>query len=569
VECFVISQYQWCATDARFRAISDPLFEFTLPRFVAAGEVASSWLHVGTRSQELTCRLYHNDRELELKLDQKPFGKTDKITQPLLNLKFEAGPGIYRAVLSDGDEKPVSEIEQTVDEPGKLRRRVRTVRLLREGDSFDLKEDDSLTAIRLLPGIKQSFNLLIDATADYSHACCEQTAAKVLSACAMFMFSGDDRKRRDRAASIIIAGLKREEKMWLRSRGFKTYPERPDVADMHYGPQAAQHLANLSLLDAEKSAMNRDLLEAVQKGLQMSTDALSAYGIVFPPRQISSMQDAYNACRFSNNGVTQQALDYVRSKTGNPDKFLKEVISHPCYGYAVNSRIEAAYASAALIRQHRTGDLSTALALTNHVVKSFNEQGRLYSTIDSVAAIALFAELIQAKILGGAARVDINGIIQNINEAISSCGEIKSIRCVEGVVAIEVERIEEEDWSAFDGQIALRVALEKNSQPQRSFKLGDQVNLRVRLEQGYKEGDLLWLCLPDCLSRVFGGGQVKLFSVDFAGKTELIIPLAVTGCTDTGSGRQGRQNLALCVRNMFEEERGANPGLIAISVSTN
>jgi hypothetical protein len=569
IECFLISGYQWCAAEARFRAVADPLAEFSLPRFINAGESARSWLHVGTRSQELSCCLYHEGKEVGLTCNEKPFGKNDKINSPLVNLKFAGGAGNYRAVLKNNAGEVVACIEQTVDQPGKLRRRLRSVRLLNEGESFNLQADDRVTAIRLLPGLDQSFDLLVEATADYSHCCCEQTAAKILSACAMFMFAGDDRKRRDNAQAIIIAGLKRQESMWLRSRGFKSYPHMPDAPDNHYGPQAARHLANLALLDAESGSLTGSLKEAVRRGLEMSVDTLSAYKLEFPPRQIKSLEDAYNACRFSVNGITQEALDYVRKRTADPDKFLKDIVPHPCYGYSVNSRIEAAYAAAALVRQRQSGDLPQALKLANHVVKSFNEMGRLYSTTDSVAAIALFAEILRAKVLGKAARVELNGVVQNMSDALKSSAEIESVRCLEGVTAIEVETIEEEDWATFSGKVAIRAALEKNGQPQRSFKLGDQVNLRLRIEQGYKTGDLLWLCLPDCLSRVLGGGQVKLFCVDFAGQSELIIPLAVTGCTESENDRKAQQRLALCLRNMFEEERGANPGLIAVTALQN
>lgn len=567
VECFAVSKFDWCTQEARFRAVSDPLAEFSLPRFVNDGETAVSWLHVGSRSQQIKCSVYRDEEPIELQFNQKTFGTDDLLPSQIVNLKFLAGPGMYRALIRDKSGKVISEIAQTVDLPGKLKCRVRTIHLLREGETFDLKSDASTTAIRVLPGLKESFNLLTEATADYGHACCEQTAAKILSACAMFVFAGDDRKLREKAESIIIAGIRREESMWLKNRGFKTYPERDDTPDTHYGPQAAQHLANLALLDSVKNSISSDLRSALEKGRIMTEDTLSAYKIQFPSKQFQSMRDAYNTCRFSSNGASADALQFVRSKTGNPEIFLKQQEHNPNWGYAVNTRIEASYAAAALFRQRNSSDLGSALALANHVVKSFNEQGRLYSTIDSVAAIALFVEMLEAKLLGSAAKAEINGVLKNIDEAVSVCQEIESVTCVDGVLAIEIERIKEEDWSAFDGQVPLRVALEKNGQPQRAFKLGDQVNLRVKLEQGYKEGDLLWLCLPDCLSRVYGGGQIKLFSVDFAGKDELLIPLAVTNSTESEAGQKAQQKLALCVRNMFEEERGGNPGLIPISAS--
>jgi len=108
----------------------------------------------------------------------------------------------------------------------------------------------------------------------------------------------------------------------------------------------------------------------------------------------------------------------------------------------------------------------------------------------------------------------------------------------------------------------MRLSLQKNGQPSTSFQAGDAVDLKIELQQGYQTGDLVWVCLPDSLSRLLGGGQVKRFSVDFEGLTELTIPLAATGVT----GEQG-QHFAVCVRNMFEEERVGSPGLLKVRVN--
>jgi hypothetical protein len=89
----------------------------------------------------------------------------------------------------------------------------------------------------------------------------------------------------------------------------------------------------------------------------------------------------------------------------------------------------------------------------------------------------------------------------------------------------------------------------------------------VTIEGGYKPGDILWVALPDALSRVVGGGQVKQFSVDFEGQTTLRVPLAATGVTVGKTGQPGPARFAVCVRNMFEEERGGSPGTIEVTVA--
>jgi hypothetical protein len=49
--------------------------------------------------------------------------------------------------------------------------------------------------------------------------------------------------------------------------------------------------------------------------------------------------------------------------------------------------------------------------------------------------------------------------------------------------------------------------------------------------------------------------------MDFAGADELRIPVVVT------SNIQDKQHFALCVRNMFEEERATSPGIMSVKAS--
>ncbi|MCE7872101.1 hypothetical protein DYH09_17210 [bacterium CPR1] len=72
-------------------------------------------------------------------------------------------------------------------------------------------------------------------------------------------------------------------------------------------------------------------------------------------------------------------------------------------------------------------------------------------------------------------------------------------------------------------------------------------------------GDLVYLNLPACLTRVVGGGQVKELAVDFAGASQVTIPLVATAA--------GTQHFTLCVRNMYREDRAGSPGLLRVEVA--
>ena len=54
------------------------------------------------------------------------------------------------------------------------------------------------------------------------------------------------------------------------------------------------------------------------------------------------------------------------------------------------------------------------------------------------------------------------------------------------------------------------------------------------------------------------GGKIKQFTLDFEGRDELRIPLIVT------SKIERQQHFALCVRNMFQEERVTMPVLLTV-----
>ncbi|MBX9669342.1 MAG: hypothetical protein K2X93_17080 [Candidatus Obscuribacterales bacterium] len=558
VECFVVSGMDWASQEVRFQAVKDPFVQLTTPVFVKAGQPSRGFLHVGS-SSHVAVKLLHDGQPVSLFMDNGQPGGS--INGGQVTMLFEALPGQYEAIV-EVDGATLCRASRQVLEPGRLKRMVRTISLLREGDSLDINDFPGARALSLQPGIDSSFELLVEATADYQYCCCEQTAAKLISGCAMYMFSEDEEKRKA-AESVILAGIRREKQMWLRGKGFKSYPDRPNLPDLHYGPKAARYLWNLKFLYNNRNSS--DLRAAIDEGLSMAQDASTAYKIDWPPKNMLSAEDAYGVACFSE-GRAKDSLAFVKQLV-NGKNDLNSFGQDPYLGGKVFQRKEAAYAAATLIRCAATSDLTTALKLCNMVINDFNEQGRLYSTCDSVAAIALMSELKRSGITQGGGSIEINGRKMSIEEALSTTEHLISVKAMEGIAAVAVDKMIEEDWTKLSSTIATKITLETNGQHSRRLAVGNSVDLVVRLEEGYQMGDLLWVALPDALSRVVGGGQVKLFSIDFAGESELRITLAATGVTDNLQGQAGEQSLAVCVRNMFQEERVGSPGLIPISVS--
>lgn len=553
VEAFVTTGADWAPVEARFRAEKETFVSLDVPAFVHARDGAIGRVHVGSRDGGRVT-VTRDGAEVPLLAFGKPLAAGAAVPAGRVEVSFVAGPGLYEARIDAGGA--ADRMAKRVDEPGKIRRLARGVRLLEAGQSVSRKSDPSIVGLRVLPGLDRPFRALVDATADYGHACCEQTAAKLLSACAMYALA-DTPHRRDRAEAIIVAGVERETRMWLRGRGFKMYPESSPHPDTYWGPKAARYLYNLALLADLRPS--RALGAAIDEGLSMARDAAAAYRIEWPPRRPASCEDAYAAIRFG--GGVGEGLSAVRRLTAAARGMLAAGSG------AVTMRAETAYAAAVLLSGGTAQERTLAVLLTNLVTAQIGPEGRLYSTVDSVAAIALMSELTRAGILGEGGGVEIDGRAATLAEALKWKEDIGEVKSVSGMTAVEVTRLVTEDWDRFNSALPVKVAIEKDGRPTRRLNALDAVDLVVTLESGYKPGDLCWVCLPDALSRVVGGGQVKSFAVDFEGKNEVRIPLAATGVTVNERGEPAPSFYAVCVRNMFEEERGGNPGMLDITVA--
>jgi hypothetical protein len=556
VEAFVIAGVDWAPIEARFRAQKEVFVSLDVPAFVDPRDGAMGRVHVGARGEGARVRVTCDGVVVPLLLEGKPHDSSAPIAGGRVELAFVVSPGRWEAVIEDASGARDA-ASKDVEMPGKIRRIARAVRFLQPGESAT--RDADVVGLRVLQGLDKPFRALVDATADYGHACCEQTAAKMLAASAMYALA-ESPAQREKAEAILVAGVRREATMWLPGKGFKMYPESSPEPNDYWGKLAARHLWSVGLLRNLRGpgAPGHALAKALDEALKMAADATRAYGLAWPPTTPRTCEEAYATICFGPESARASAITTVKHLAGSGPVRVG--------GGAVGMRAESAYAAAALLRAGGASSLGLALSLANTVIGSLGENGRLYSTVDSVAAIALMVELRAANIVGGVGVAEIDGAPVGMREAVDHVGAIGEVRAIEGVIAVEVARVVEEDWSKFNAKLPLRVAIEKSGGPTRRVEALAAVDLVVKIETGYVPGDLCWVCLPDALSRVIGGGQVKRFSVDFRGKNEIRIPLAATGLTVNREGVEAPAHFAVCVRNMFEEERGGNPGPMEVTV---
>lgn len=517
VEVLAVSEGDWNVTQGRCTVKADPYVSLEVPPFVHAGDAV--WGKVLTGDD---CEVCLTCDGVAVPLDQER--------------RFLVKPGDYEATVTSSTGLSRSSARR-VESPGRLRRLVKSVRILQPGESVALADNPEHFSYRILPGLARPFKTLLSTTADYSHLCCEQTAAKMVSAALIALSGGRD------GEAIFSAGVRRLQDMQLEGGGLSMYPGRGGL-DTYWGPKAVVYLLSLKGLAGREefsSAMN----EALRAALQIATEGQSAYRISWPAGRVEDCQTAYWSVRESGD---QSALRFVSD-------YLRTGL--PAETQAVQRRAQSCYAAATLL--HSRCQIEKALELANAVFEQLVD-GRLYSTYDSMACIVLMNELKSAGLAGGQGAVLVNGESMSLEQALRRA-EIAEVECQEKLCLVEVAKMVEEDWQGFDSTVPIQVSLLRDGRAAGTLSLGDAVDLKIDLERGYKTGDLVWVCLPDCLTRLVGGGQVKRFSVDFEGLDSVTISLAATAATQP----EGQQ-FAVCVRNMFEEERVGNLGLLRVKV---
>lgn len=541
VEAFVCQGADWMRVTHTVVVDQPVRADLDLPASVHRDDKVDAGLRVACESGLCLVRLSRDGAPVPL-TDEKGRVVVGPVSAPA-ELRFPCQPGVYAAEVTDVATGALDRVSREVGEPGKLRQLRRQIRLLSQGERIRV-DGDGVLSLRVLPEIGTPLKGVLNATADYGHLCCEQTAAKILSAVLLYLL---DPVARPKAEEVILAGVAREERMFSPGRGFFMYPEQPHHS-AHYSALAARHLARLGDLEGVPD-LSTPLRQAVRRGLVMAEDAGRLHGISRHPEVITQPEDAYQLavvaphraadCRRWVEGQVELSSGRVKDTRG-----------------AVERRRLWCWVAATLLA---SGAVAEGLLLANRALGELGPEGRLYSTVDSAALIALLAQMHRMHLLAGPARVYLNGVETDTRGLSGGDVLIDELEVVEGRVLVETTRIDTEDWQSFAGGVALKVGLRTTDGGNvRKLKAGTAVNLKVQLPGGYVNGDLLHVELPPGLAWIRGGGRVKRFTVDLAGRAEIDVPLVAVGDIDRV------QHFAVCLRNMFEEERAGSPGLLKV-----
>ena len=543
--------FDWAIESERFINMPDVFVSLDLPKFIHPKDAATGRVYSRLASGSATVTVFN---------DKKVVATFEAQSGELQVESFVCKPGNWRATLAVEDSEELKTVKKEVFAPG-VSKTIRTpTAVLKPGDSQEFASD--VRKLEILPGFDSPFKNLAKATSNYQHLCCEQTAAKIRATVFIYITSDANSPAANAAEASIIAGVNRMQTMWIQGKGFMAYPRGARVPNEGWGRLAAKHLLYLSLL-GDLAIESASLRSAIDCGLKMAHDVHQESKAEWT--QFRYAEDAYRVVRFSENKkAVAAAKAWIREAAAGG-------VSEPVRGFgkSVWSRINKAYLAAGLMLRPEATDIEVALRMANEVLAAIDENGRLYSTIDSVAAITMLHELRTG--LGSADSDGDHLVLVNGEEtpvdAIADLQGTKVIEATDRPLIIRTEKLVETSWTDFKSNLPVEVSLLRRGQHELSFTAGDAIELQVELTDGYRFGDFLDVCLPDSLSRVFGGSQVKQFAVDFEGESSIKIQLVATGVSLTSAGEPGPHHFAIIVRNMYDEERVACPAFLRVNVA--
>ncbi len=548
VRAFCVSKGRWTEAEESIRVEKDCYIEPMIPVMADPKDQvpAEAWV---VRCPE--------DAVFSVKVDGTHFPfKTQRVGQNV-RITWTAVPGAHEVTVMSSTLS--DKVKRVVEAPGEEIVLTQEMMILKAGETFDVARDGALS-VKVMPGMEQETRLAIKVLTDFGHACCEQSAA-MITAAALSLFLGDDSSK-EQASQLIVKGEARMKGMWVKGKGFNTYPDYNTITP-NWSATAGRRLANFKPL-LEKS-LEASVRKAVESLVEMGEDVVKAHA--GKDRTPAPMEDAYYEKK--DSVVTAEIVNNLKATLTTASWY--------------SNKSEAAFAAACLIRG---GKLDLGIELANAVAKSMGGTmgGGMHGSYEALAYMHMVDELKMAGVVSGSgsSKVRLDGETVSVKNAIGM-SDACVIEAVDCAVALKVNRIQKVDMTAHRGEIGMEIGLktldvEKGEQDTGSDSehgdgsrwdeisvqvtpaAGSLVRLHVKLTDGYKEGDVLCVVLPDSISRVIAGAKVKKFQMDFLGKDSIDVDLVCHAATEKP------QSWAAVVRNMYDPARIGCTGLLTTQV---
>lgn len=525
IRVFAVMGDDWAEAETSLRVEKEMYVEPLIPQFAHPED--------GIRARAVVVRA-REDAMFTVRLDGKPVKFESKRIGENVHLSWDALPGVHEvSVVSKGIADKVARV---VEQPGEEIVLTQELMILKRGRKFDISKEEALSA-RVVPSIDSELHAAVWVCADYQHSCCEQTSGKIVAAC--FALVGGDDSSRDKAKLAIINGEARLRSMFVPGQGFCYYPGG-SVSEWASQIAATRVSRITAALDAPH--LPADVRRAIKSLSDMAEEVMKIHK--GPP------------AGFEGFGGAQMETAYFDPKHRITEAEVAAVIKglkeQPCYFKA-----EACYCAATLLRDGRIEEGIEAANTATKAMGSANGGG-FFGTVEMLAYVYLVDEMRKAGIVVGGAgtSVTVDGKKMTVAEAakVFDAGVIEAT----SPVAIRVNRIEKIRFGDTRATLPITVSLKGE---EREIRAGRTAKLVVKVDGGYKAGDVLCVSLPNCLAQIIGGASARKIQLDFAGKDTLEVELVATSMTEKP------QRWAAVVRNMYDTSRIGSVGEMKVEVA--
>lgn len=460
-----------------------------------------------------------------------------------VRVSWSAIPGLHEVTMFDESGKnEIDKIVRVVEQPGEETVMGQEIKILKPGEKYDIAEDDGAMQVKVMPSINDELKVAVSVCTNFEHYCCEQTSAMIVAACVAAMVSTDETTK-EQAYQSIVKGWARLKAMYMPVYGFASYPGQS--VNVGWSSAAARRVSNLSMVTSAN--LPDDAKRAIEDMVAMGTVVLSVHGQA-AYQQMGAMESLYYK-RF-DRAVAQADIE----------KVMNDLSGANVYNYQAKS--EAAFCAGTLIRNSR---IEEGIKVANAVAKAMAGTlgGAMHGSYESLAYMHMIHEMRNSGVIaGGKSQVFINDKETTFEQAVD-IKDISTVKAAKGACLLKIIRLSKIRFDEANAGVQMTLDLRdkhKSVVDAATIKAGTPVYLTVNLTSGYRDGDVLCVALPDCLSRIVAGTKTKKFQIDFTGRNQVQVELIAGKATKKG------QRWAAVVRNMYDAARLGSVGLLTAEV---